>query len=126
MREEEDGLLRSVLDLAKLKGWLRAHFRPGQTQCRKCKGTGFLRTGVDCDMCHGTGSDWRTPLQGDPGLHDLILARKPYLIMQEFKSEKGKLSEYQKRWHEEVEGCTIIKSGIWRPSDWQTIVDILS
>jgi len=49
----EQQLLDAIVQAAKLHGWMVAHFRPALT----AKG-------------------WRTPMQGDPGFPDLVLARK--------------------------------------------------
>ena len=133
MREEEDGLLRSVLDLAKLKGWLRAHFRPARTKCKRCDGSGVNRLGIDCIYCHGTGDDWRTAVQGDAGYPDLILIRvgrnpteTARLVVAELKSDKGKATPAQQVWLEAYRLIPGIEVYIWRPADWLTIVDILS
>jgi len=94
MSEEE--LLNNIIALAKAFGWLIAHFRPGQTK----------------------DGQWRTPVQGDRGFPDLVLARSipevgyKQLFIIELKSEKGRLSPEQKAWKDALVYL------VWRPSDW--------
>lgn len=79
MRLSERDMLRTVIDAARLKGWLVAHFRPALTQ----RGT------------------WITAVQGDgKGFPDLVLAhpKRGKILYVELKSERGKLSVEQTRW----------------------------
>lgn len=85
-----------VVDYARLQGWLVHHTRPART-----------------------GKGWRTPIQGDVGFPDLVLARAGRVVFAELKSEKGRLSAGQSAWLKAVDGL------VWRPSDWQTIKEIL-
>lgn len=93
----EAAFQQSVIDLAKLYGWRVAHFRP----------------------CH-TNRGWRTPMQGDIGFPDLVLARDGEVIFAELKSENGKMTPDQKTWAEHLPGCYV-----WRPSDMDTINALL-
>ena len=90
-----------VIDYAHLMGWRVAHFRPAQT-----------------------GKGWRTPMQGDPGFFDLVLARDGWIIFAELKSEKGQMTPQQWAWYDAVtdDGATAV---IWRPSDWSDVQKIL-
>ena len=109
----EKELLAMVVELAQRCGWLAAHFRPAMTQ-------------------HG----WRTAVQGNAGFPDLVLVRGKRLIFAELKSEKGKLTEEQSAWINDLRGCHILPLGweeepplpevyIWRPSQFDEIVSIL-
>jgi len=93
----EADLLKCVLDLAKLKGWLVAHFRPAQTS----KG-------------------WRTAVSADGfGFPDLVMVRHDRCLFVELKAERGKLSEAQSIWLGFLTGAN--QRGrvfIWKPSDW--------
>lgn len=93
-----------VIELAKLRGWKVAHFRPAKT----AKG-------------------WRTPMQGDPGFPDLVLARAGRVVFAELKSEKGRLSPGQQGWTEALgrfnpDGQEVY---VWRPRDRDLIVEVL-
>jgi len=90
---------------------------------------------------------WRTAVQGDVGFPDLVLVRAPRgevgarLIFAELKAEKGKESPEQTDWLDElfdtsIEGaygcgestrCEGVRFEVerWRPSDWNTIVEVL-
>jgi len=89
---------QQIIELAKLRGWLVAHFRPAMN-----------RRGV-----------WATPMAGDPGYPDLTLARRGKVIFAELKSEKGKPSDAQLGWL-----VSLPNSYVWKPSDWDAIVEVL-
>ena len=89
-----------VIDYAHLMGWRVAHFRPAQSRSGK----------------------WSTPMQGDPGFPDLVLARRGSdTLFVELKSEKGVVSPSQWAWFDAVSDDYYI----WRPSDWPEIQKIL-
>lgn len=94
-----------VIEIARYRGWKVSHFRPAQ-----------IRPGR-----------WATPIQGDAGFPDLVLARPIFgdLIFAELKREKGKLSPGQVAWMR-----TLIATGaeayIWFPSDLSDIITRLS
>lgn len=71
----EAEFLQRVMDTARLYGWLAAHHRPARTQ-----------------------QGWRTPMQGDRGVPDLILAKGGRVILAELKSSTGRLGPGQKEW----------------------------
>lgn len=79
-----------VIGIAKTYGWRVAHFRPARTQ----KG-------------------WRTPMEGDIGVPDLILARDGDVLLAELKTNSGVLLPDQQAWldHLGPHGC------VWRPRD---------
>lgn len=93
----EAELLDAVIDLARLRGWLVHHCRPARTS-----------------------NGWRTPIRGDAGAPDLVLARAGVVVLAELKSERGRQTEAQKRWQQASGGH------LWRPSDWPRIVSILT
>lgn len=94
----ETQLQDAILDAAEKLGWLRMHTRPGRTA-----------------------DGWRTPLQGDKGFPDLVLARgepKPGLLLIELKSQRGgKTTPEQRTWIKAL-GEAGADVRIWRPSDW--------
>ena len=58
------------------------------------------------------------------GFPDLVLVRPPVLIYAELKSEAGRLTPQQHEWMEQLLACKQI-AFVWRPSDWDEIVEIL-
>lgn len=96
-KESEDDFLTWVIDLAHIRLWLVAHFRPAKTD----KG-------------------WRTAVQADgKGFFDLVLVRDRRIILAELKSEKGNLSEDQDKWMRALGlvDSRYVEVHIWRPSD---------
>ncbi|MFD5089379.1 hypothetical protein ACFWMR_02170 [Amycolatopsis thailandensis] len=90
----EQDLQQRILDVAELYGWRRIHHRPAKT----AKG-------------------WRTPMQGDPGFPDLVLARDGVVIVAELKSRRGQPTDDQKLWLEALGA----HARLWRPVDWPAI-----
>ena len=86
----EAELLRDVIKLARMCGYRVHHCRPAQ-----------IRSGR-----------WVTPIQGDPGFPDLVLAKRDDILFAELKVDSGKLTEAQQDWHH------VTDSIIWRPKDW--------
>lgn len=98
----EEEFLGQIIELAHLYQWRVHHVRPAWTN----KG-------------------WRTPIQGDVGFPDLVLARSPRVIIAEVKSEKGRLTPEEREWLTEVDTCVGVESYLWRPRMWDDIVGIL-
>lgn len=96
---EDDFKLR-VIQYAHLNGWLVHHSRPVK-----------LPSG-----------NWATPLQGDAGLPDLVLARGGVVLLAELKSDTGRPTPEQRRW--------LAAAGphgrLWAPADWKEVVSELS
>ena len=85
-----------VMDYARLRGWVCTHFRPVQ-----------IRPGR-----------WATPLTGDAGFVDLVLARRGVVLHVELKAQGKYPTAEQRRW-----GTAIGESyRLWRPSDWEAIL----
>lgn len=94
----EDDLLNAVVDLTRLLGVLTHHCRPARTQ------------GQD-------GQDrWVTPIKGDKGFPDLVLAGTRGVLYRELKAERGRLSEEQNTWIARLRR-TGADAAVWRPSD---------
>ena len=119
----EAEFLKQIMELATILGWRCVHFRPARTQ----KG-------------------WRTAMQGDPGFPDLVLAKKGKIVIAELKSEKGKLTDEQRAWLDEmldglaghpfqwdndelwprgVDCMGKVFLAMWRPSDFDEIQRVL-
>lgn len=96
-----------VLEAARLYGWRIAHFRPAPDPRR--------------------GGAWRTPMEGDPGFPDLVLAKRGLVIFAELKTETGRLTTGQAAWLAELPPAAMCaRTHVWRPSDWPEVVRILS
>ena len=98
----ERDFLAQVIEIGHLYGWRIAHFRHA-----------LQREGK-----------YITPVQADgAGFPDLVMARAERLIIAELKTEKGKLSPKQIAWIDALDG--IEELYVWRPSDFDEIVEIL-
>lgn len=94
----EDDLLNAVVDLAQLLGILTHHCRPARTK------------GPD-------GKDrWVTPIKGDKGFLDLVLAGTRGVLYRELKAEKGRLREEQNLWIARLRRAGA-DAAVWKPSD---------
>ena len=90
-RLSEDDLKARVIQTAGLYGWRVCHFRPART----AKG-------------------WRTPIEGDAGLPDLVLARDGRVLLVELKSARGKPTDDQVLWLEALGD----HGRLWSPKQW--------
>jgi hypothetical protein len=103
-RSEPRGLMnegqftRTVVDIGRTYHWRVSHFRPALTE----KG-------------------WRTPVQGDKGFPDLVLARNNVVIIAELKVGRGKLTPDQELWRDALGEVY----RLWRPVDIPTIISEL-
>lgn len=110
----EADLQRSIIELVHASGWLVHHTRPARTR----KG-------------------WRTPIQGDAGFCDLVLAKNGCIVFAELKSTRGRTSPEQQSWIRALDGMRVgsllpgqarmlraVSDGgwvsivAWRPADW--------
>ena len=102
-RESEADFQRWVIEQAQARGGRVHATRPARTK----KG-------------------WRTPIQGDKGFPDLVPVHpeQKRLIFAEVKRDGDKRTPAQEDWY-----CWLFQTKaevyIWRPGDWETIVDIL-
>lgn len=93
-----------VLDAARWLGWRCFHPRTVQT----------------ADGRH------LTAYTGEAGFPDLVLAhRNRGLILAELKTARGRLTEAQKLWRDELLAAGA-EYYLWRPDDWECIVNRLS
>jgi hypothetical protein len=104
MLADEQSFQAVVVDVARLAGWRVAHFRAART----AKG-------------------WRTPVTADgAGWPDLVLVRPPRIIFAELKSESGQLRDRQCEWLDVLRLLPEVEVYVWRPSDWDELVEILT
>jgi hypothetical protein len=93
----EKTLQDQVFELAMVWGWLRNHARAARTA-----------------------RGWRTPIEGDAGFCDLILAGHGRLIVVELKTEAGRPTSGQVRWLDALAVADGVETYLWRPMDWLT------
>jgi hypothetical protein len=91
----------AVTAYARLTGWRYAHHRAART-------------------VHG----WRTPVTGDIGVPDLLLARRGRLVFAELKRQGGRLRPEQREWLDAL-SLTPAEVYVWTPADWPTIERVL-
>jgi hypothetical protein len=103
MREKD--FMRNVINLAKLRGWRVAHFGASV----KVVGKERIFVG-DRDST---------------GFPDLVLVRKDRLVFAELKAAKGRLSDAQKVWLEDL-GVAVSEVYLWYPQDMDVINTILT
>lgn len=100
--------MAQVTQLAELRGWQWAHFRPAMT----AKG-------------------WRTPVSGPlgKGWPDLVLVRRDRIIFAELKADRGALTADQERVLRLLDDVDpsdeMVKVHIWRPRYWDHIEEAL-
>lgn len=94
-RGTDGGWTTTVIRAARLYQWRVAHFRP-------------IRT--------ATG--WITPVQGDAGSPDLLLARGGVVILAECKAGSGRPTQAQREWAEAIGA----QYRLWRPEMWDSII----
>lgn len=102
MRATEGEFQTAVIALAHLRGWKVAHFRPARTE-----------------------RGWRTPMEGDAGFPDLVLARKGSVIFAELKAHGKNPSADQADWLAALQGDNGVEVYVWRPEDMDQVQMIL-
>lgn len=93
---------RQVLQLAKLRGFRTAHFRPARTA-----------------------RGWRTPCQGQAkGFPDILFVRHSRLFVAELKVGRGQPTEEQSAWLAAFRAAGV-PAYLWRPENWAQIEEVL-
>jgi hypothetical protein len=95
-RISEADFQRRLMDTARLAGWRCAHFRPAMTQRGR----------------------WVTPMAGDKGFPDLVLAKDGHVLIAELKTDVGKTTPEQREWLEALGG----HGRLWRPQHWEAVL----
>ena len=69
---------------------------------------------------------WRS-IHSPAGFPDVVMVKPPRVIFAELKSEHGKLSQEQEEWLFDIANCKVdtVEAYLWRPSDLESIVDII-
>lgn len=103
---KENEFQNNIIELAQLKGFTVAHFRTVRVQ----------RKDGSVYYC--------TPVQSQAkGFPDLVLLKEGRMIVAELKSDKGKTSPEQDKWLDLF--CTVSETYVWRPKQWDNIVEVL-
>lgn len=95
----ESGFQRLVMDTAKLFGWRATHY--GRVRVVRRAGTAHF-----------------TPVVGDRGAPDLILARGGVVLLVELKRDGGRLGPGQAEWAAAIGA----QYRLWRPENWAAII----
>jgi hypothetical protein len=66
----------------------------------------------------------RNMLANDPGIPDLLMFRADRYLLIELKSERGRVSARQERWHEDA-GASAVPVHVFRPSQWPELEEML-
>jgi hypothetical protein len=87
----------------------------------------FQSAVIDLAERHG----WRTfhvydSRRSEAGFPDLTLVRRGVLVFIELKAERGQPSAEQKAWLADLELVAGVTVRLWRPSDWNEVVTLLT
>lgn len=96
---KEADFQRRLIDAARLAGFRVAHFRPALTRSGR----------------------WATPMQGDKGFPDLVLAKDGRVLVAELKTDIGRTTPEQREWLAALGG----HGRLWRPQHWQAVLQDL-
>lgn len=93
---------RTIIEAARMGGWLAHHARPAQMQSGR----------------------WATPLQGDPGFPDLVLCRAPRILFVELKRRPNKATPAQTRWLDALDnGINGVEARVvWVPEEMDGLI----
>ena len=64
--------------------------------------------------------------RSNPGFPDLALVRPPRVIFAELKRERGRVTAAQREWAQALRACLGVEYYLWRPSDWDEIVEVIA
>jgi hypothetical protein len=98
----EAQLQQAIVEAARLFGWLVFHARPAQTK-----------------------RGWRTPMLGDRGFPDLVVAKPERCLALELKSDRGPLRPGQREWLDSLHGA-LVDARLVRPTDLDDVLALLS
>lgn len=105
--QSERAFMAQVVAYARMMGWRVQHDNATNAP-RRCPSCGIVR---------------HTP-RNAPGLPDLLLIRRPRVVWAELKAQRGRLTDDQRAWIEELRACGQ-SAYVWRPSDFEEIERVL-
>ena len=65
------------------------------------------------------------PQRSEPGVPDLLMVRPPRVIFAELKRQNGRVTIPQHMWFHDLDECPGVEVYIWKPSDWDEIVEVM-
>jgi hypothetical protein len=103
--ETESQFQSRIMEYATLRGWSWMHINKAQNAA------GY----------------WRTPVVGllGRGFHDLFLVRGDRIVSAECKSEKGYMTTQQRMVADLLQNTGKVEVYVWRPEDWEKVMEIL-
>lgn len=114
LKVTEKSFQRKVMQYAKLRGWSVVHF----TAAQNARGRHM------------------TPVQGDAGSPDLLLAKNGRVVLLELKGDGGRTQANQREWAQAITGHAVVAGDAYDmgshryalvyPRHWPTIELILS
>ena len=63
--------------------------------------------------------------RSDPGFPDLVLVRPPRILFAELKTQGGRVRPEQQVWLDGLGRCGDVETFLWRPADWDSILETL-
>lgn len=90
VKVSEAAFQAQVIALARLCGWLVHHSRPALRRSGRVS----------------------TPVAGDVGLPDLVLARGGVVLFVELKAEAGRVAPAQRAWARAITGAQVVPEGV--------------
>lgn len=93
-----------VIQLARIQGWMVAHFHDSRKMVVRPDGSRFMVGDADAR-----------------GFPDLCLVKPPTVMFWELKKQLGKTTEYQDGWIDALQGCGL-EARVVRPSDFDDYV----
>lgn len=93
----------TIVEAAKTLGYLVHHTRPAQSR-------------------HG----WRTPVQGDVGFPDLVIAGHGKVFVVELKRKPNRVDVRQQTWIDTLGDAGIHATVVWVPDGMQAFIDELA
>lgn len=115
------------------RGWLEAddgRVRPCPT-CRRTAAPKMTEAHWQqrvIDLARLRGWLWFHPYnsrRSTPGWPDLVLLRDARLIFAELKTETGRVTREQQRWLDALGHVPFVEVELWRPRDWDRVMESL-
>ena len=87
--------------------------------------TGPVRSTTWPGPAAGASTSTHWSIHSDAGWPDLALVRPPRFIAAELKSDRGQLTDDQAQWLDLLDACAGVEAYVWRPADWDRVVEAL-